>query len=389
MKYDIRDLDSKRLQSLAEHYEENGFCVLTGLEDVVTNRFRGVLAGIMQAKQSDFAKILDALRPDKVFDVELRKKLARVDTPADLAQSLLRVLEPILLRMLGPFIHVSSNFHAQFKGYPAKAVDHGGYQPGLDYMEVHGAYLLHQDFAGANIPTSPSAMTLWVGLNSCKDWTLRLFPGSHRHGLICSRWLALDDTRLTALNKPVDIQAEPGSAVIFNSLLLHGTSNAGALHRVSCDIRFFPMCGFLPSKTHILGANPCAIMRGNLKTAPGPTLQAPLLEDQVYLGGDVRLDHVGPSSILNWVNYIKRVLRGENDGALSHLNRFVNVEIGVDPPATFAAKFHGKPIQSTTLQSVHERLGEIEPSAPELVQLGRLIQELSPVNVAPQQLGAD
>jgi hypothetical protein len=89
------------------------------------------------------------------------------------------------------------------------------------------------------------------------------------------------------------------------------------------------------------------------------------------------------------VNYIKRVLRGENDGALSHLNRFVNVEIGVDPPATFAAKFHGKPIQSTTLQSVHERLGEIEPSAPELVQLGRLIQELSPVNVAPQQLGAD
>jgi len=30
VRFDIRELDAKRLAALAEHYEEHGFCVLTG-----------------------------------------------------------------------------------------------------------------------------------------------------------------------------------------------------------------------------------------------------------------------------------------------------------------------------------------------------------------------
>jgi hypothetical protein len=50
-------------------------------------------------------------------------------------------------------------------------------------MEVHGAYLLHQDFTGAPIPTVPSGLTMWVGQNDCPNWTLRLYPGSNLEDL--------------------------------------------------------------------------------------------------------------------------------------------------------------------------------------------------------------
>jgi hypothetical protein len=385
--FDIAKLDARALATMAEHYEEHGFCVLTGLQEVVTDRFLEVLAAITGSRNGDLAQILDPTKPGEVFDRDLRKKLSRVDTPAEFASSLLRVLEPVLMRLVGPFVHVSSTFHAQFKGYPVKAVDHGGYVENQDYMEVHGPYLLHQDFTGASMPTSPSAMTLWVGLNSCQDWNLRLYPGSHRLGLLCAQWLSLEDPRLSALNRPVDIAAQPGSAVVFNSLILHGTSNAGASRRVSCDIRFFPLCGFLPSQAHILGETPCTALRDNLKSAPGPVIQGPLLEDRIFLGDDVDLHDVPPASVLNWVNYVKYVVRGEMDQALPHLDRFVNKEIGVDPLEVFAAKFHGHPVCEATLRSLHQRLCIVEPSAAEGVRLERLISRISRTHSSPVPVG--
>ena len=101
-------------------------------------------------------------------------------------------------------------------------------------------------------PTSPSAVTLWVSMNSCPDWTVRFYPASHRQGLLCNDFLELDDQRLAALEKPIEVHAKIGTGVLFNALMLHGTGNPGSQRRVSCDIRFFPLCAFLPSTVHFL-----------------------------------------------------------------------------------------------------------------------------------------
>ena len=137
-------------------------------------------------------------------------------------------------RLFGPLVHVSSNYHAQVKGGDVLRVDRGG---GVgEYREVQGQYLIHQDFTGARIPTSPSQLTLWVAQNSSPDWTLRMYPGSHRNGLLNNQWVSLDDPWLAQFGTPVDVTAEEGLAVIFNSLLLHASSNPGPRRRVSCDI---------------------------------------------------------------------------------------------------------------------------------------------------------
>lgn len=356
MNFDVRKMDERQIEAAAWHYEHHGFFLLDGLEDSVTALFPPVLTEMIGVSDETFTDILDPEKPIDLFPVEVRQRLARIETSPQLAQGLLTALEPVLTRLIGPLVHVSSTFHGQFKGGAVKAVDHGGYTS--DFLEVHGAYLLHQDFACANIPTSPSGVTLWIGMNDCPDWNLRLYPGSHRHGLLCNRWPALDEPGLAPFGAYIDVPAKPGQAIVFNAMLLHGTSNAGPLRRVSCDIRFFPLTGFLPSKTHWLGANPAATLQQNLDRAIGPTLQAPLLEDLAFLGEAVDLSHVPPHSIFNWVSYISHVLRGEMDAALPYLVRFVNEEIGFDPPEKFVARFHGKPVYPATLQAARERFAQ-------------------------------
>ena len=181
-------------------------------------------------------------------------------------------------------------------------------------------------------------------MNDCPWWNLRLYPGSHRRGLLCNRWLALDDERLAPLGEPIDVPARAGSAVLFNALMLHGTSNPGPLRRVSCDIRFFPFCGFLPSETHLLGEFPSLALRAGSESAFSPILKAPLLEDQVFLGQKLQLGEVPSLSVLNWAKYLEHVVAGEPDEALPYLERFVNKDIGADPAHVYAAKFHNQPI---------------------------------------------
>jgi hypothetical protein len=256
MIFDLRNLDGAMLESVAHHYEQQGFCRISGIGDSITPAFHQSIRDVLGPEGSQLESILDASKPAKLFDKEVRQRLARVDTTPGLTASIFTTLSPVLETLIGPLVHISSTFHAQFKWGATSQVDRGGYAADSDYMEVHSPYLLHQDFAGASLPTSPSAVTLWVGLNSCPEWNLRLYPGSHKRGLLCHRWLQLDDECLKSLGEPIDIQAEPGTAVLFNALLLHGTSKAGAMRRVSCDIRFFPLCAFLPSEVHPLNATP-------------------------------------------------------------------------------------------------------------------------------------
>jgi hypothetical protein len=253
-----------------------------------------------------------------------------------------------------------------------KAVDHGGYLAETDYMEVHGRYLLHQDFAGARLPTSPSAVTLWVGLNASPDWALRLYPGTHRLGLLCHTWLDLDDARLGAFGSPVELTAQPGRAVLFNALLLHGTGAPGPGRRVSCDLRFFPLCGFLPSSVHGLVPDPLAEVTRRLSHRVDASLDAPLLEQAAFLGRGGPVEDSPPYSVLNWINYLRVLVGGNPDAARPHLERFVNESRGVDPASVFVGKFHGHPLVEETLRSARACI-ERDASTADLARLDAVI----------------
>ena len=375
MPLDVARIDAAALKQAAREYDERGFLLLSGVDDI-SERLASELASRIDADETRLDSMLDPDRP-VVFPAEICQRLSKVDTSRELAVWLLAKLESVLVQLLGPFVHVSSSFHGQFKGGGTIDVDHGGYKPETNFMEVHGAYLLHQDFAGATIPTSPSAITLWVPLNTCPDWNLRLYPGSHRRGLLSSEWLALDDPRLASLEKPVDVQAARGTAVVFNAMLLHGTSNPGPRRRVSADIRFFPLCGFLPSEVHVLGDDPLRRLDERLREETAATLRAPLLEDRVFLGGEIPAEAVPARSVLNWVSYIDDLTRGRHEQALPHLERFANEDFDATGPATYSGKFHKRPVSAGTLRAVRDRLSAMTPGAPELADLDRLLTRLA------------
>ena len=356
MHFDLRTMDQRQLDAAARHYADDGYFVLEGV-DAIANLFRPVLADRVGVSEQALTEILNPGNSG-LFSPEIRRRLGRIDTPPGLARALITALEPLLLRLIGPLVHVSSTFHGQFKEQGAIPVDHGGYDAKADYLEVHGPYLLHQDFAGAAMPTSPSAVTLWTAMNSCSQWNLRLYPGSHKLGLLCNRWVGLSDERLARFAKPVDIEARAGTAVVFNAMMLHGTSNPGPSRRASCDLRFFPLFGFLPSEVHFLGSEKQNLLNEALKRAETPTLQAPVLEAMAFLGYEDKLEGVPPFSILNWVKFVTCMVRADKAGAIGHLERFVNTDVGFDTIEAYASKFLNPPIYDSTMQSVRNRLGQ-------------------------------
>jgi hypothetical protein len=352
--FDISRLDSAMLTDLGHHYEEEGYCVLDGLNELVTGRFYPVLAETIGVTHSRLAELLEPRSSEGALPQEFRRKLSRIATAPQLANDLLHALKPVLKHLLGPLVHVSTNFHAQFKSKVTGRVGYGGYDSQSQFMEVHGAYQLHQDFTGASLPTSPSGLTLWAGLNKCSEWPIRLYPRSHKLGLLCQQFVPLDHERLAQLSTPVDIQAEPGTAVIFNALVLHGTGEGNELRRVSADIRFFPSCGYLPTRTHALTDSPCTFIQESLAQAPGPTRRAPLLENLALAGNRSKLGNAPRFSILNWANYLDEACNGQADRAVFHLERFANTEVGMDAPEVYVSKFHGRPMEPETLQRIRD-----------------------------------
>ena len=375
MRFKYTDLSGATLDAAARHYEEHGFFMVEGVDEAVTRHFKPLVAERLQVSLAGLDAMLDPDSPPMILPVETRQRMSRIDSAPPLAAALLGNLEAVFARLIGGMLHVSTTFHGQFKGGEVSAVDHGGYDPNAQYLEVQGQYLIHQDFAGAAIPTSPCGVTLWTPLNSCRDWNLRIYPGSHRHGLICHEWLKLDDPRLLAFGPPIDVQAEVGTCVIFNSLLLHSSSNPGPRRRVSCDIRFFPLTGFLPSQVRVLG-DPLATLRAGLARDDGPTLKAPHLEAAAFLGLVTTPTDCPPYSILNWANYLSVLLSGNVDEALPHLARFVNTERGVDTVDIYASKFHNREVHHQTLAGLLDVLRGTSPGAPELPAFERRVRAL-------------
>jgi hypothetical protein len=361
--FDFRELNPQVLEEIARCFAEQGIFALTGLGERITAPFRRVLADTMGVTDDHLTQIIDPAVSDPLLPQDVRQKMSRVLTTNDLASSLLTQLLPVLKRLIGPFVQVSRDFHAQFKGGIRTEVDYGGYASGVDYMEVHRPYMLHQDFTGANLPTSPSAITLWAGLNGCSDWNVRFYPASHLQGLLCNRFIRLDDPRLEHLGEPIDVRATPGSLVMFNALMLHGTSNPGPGRRVSCDIRFFPLCPYLGSEVNLLDAAPYSALHEALKREESEVLLAPLLEAKHWLDGPGLRNHVAPLSVLNWPNYLFHSSRNDRPAALASLEKFVNPVIGTDAGEIYAAKYFGRPVAMDKIEALRARLAILEPGS--------------------------
>jgi hypothetical protein len=375
--FPLSQLTDQSLQEMGEEYERNGFCVLTGIGDDIAESFERTLASILGSENGQLQ--VDAA--SGVFSAEIRKRLSRVDTSPDLKELMISRFGQVLMKLIGPLVHVSSTFHSQFKNLSAKAVDHGGYDSGFDYMEVHGPYLLHQDFAGASFPTTPSMLIIWIPLSSSPDWNLRLYRGSHRLGLLCNTWMELNHDGLHEIGEAVNIEAQKGQAVVFNALTLHGTSQPGPIPRISCDIRFFPLCGFLPSEVHFLTPEPLQEIHQRLLREQSDVLQAPLFEDLVYLSAKeieepFPILRAEPQSVLQWVNYLTMKTKGKQDHASEFLEKLVNTSKGIDPPAVYMDKFHHHPIQWKTVQSVTDRLQRNNRSWQE--ELNQALQTINP-----------
>lgn len=127
----------------------------------------------------------------------------------------------------------------------------------------------------------------------------------------------------------------------------------------------------------MLGDDPLGRLTERLAEETGATLRAPLLEDRIFLGGDVPKETVPPRSVLNWVNYIDGLARGRADEALPHLKRLANADFDETGPDTYAGKFHNRPVSISTLTAVRDRLSAITPDAPELAELDRLLIRLA------------
>jgi hypothetical protein len=356
---DVTALTTRQLEEGAAFFEEHGYVRLKGLATSVAPAFERSLAQALGISDTELLKLLDP-QAEGVFPRDVRARLSRIRTSGELARTLLESLSPLLTTVLGPMVHVSSTYHGQFKGgalsESAQDIAHYHNETAVDYMEVHGVFRLHQDFTGASLPTSPSGVTLWVALNECPDSTLKLFPGSHRLGLFCHKMWKSDDPRLSELGRPVEIAAAADTGVLFNALLFHGTGRVAALRRASCDLRFFPLCGFLPSEAHILDPEPVNRLTRQRERAPGPTTESPLLESLAFLGKGEIVDAPARSP-LNWSNYVVELMRSRPETALPYLERFINMDLLEEPSTVLTNKFHNRTIHIDRLQDVQERAG--------------------------------
>ncbi len=353
--YQILELAGKTLEAAATEFEAQGLIRLAGVGAVLTDLFESVFSGILDSEGIALGAVLQPLGAVE-FALGARRRISKVESTPGLAQEVLTKIGGLLSRLMGPILHVSSTYHIQVKGggVAAPPVDHGGYPDGTKFLEPFGQYLLHQDFTGANIPTSPSAVTLWVPLNNSPDWNLRIYPGSHRKGMLCNAWVNLDTPGLSALGEPVDIRAERGTAVVFNAMNLHGTSNPGIHRRVSCDIRFFPLCGFLPSRPWFLGADPLAELDRE-RPDDGPVLRTARLEGRAFLGRETEIPEGEQPTDYQWARYVAAVCRGDEDAA-EQLERYANPEVTGETGDVYVRKFHGRALQSDMLAEVQERL---------------------------------
>src|SRR5438094_461414 len=102
MHIDLKHAGRRQLEAAARHYEEHGFLLVRGVDDLARDWFRPILARELSATARQMDEILDPETPVDIFPQEVRQRLARVPTSADHAHALLETLGPLLARLIGP-----------------------------------------------------------------------------------------------------------------------------------------------------------------------------------------------------------------------------------------------------------------------------------------------
>lgn len=324
-------LRPENFAAILDHYSRQGFVVLTGVNPRIASVFRSVISSFTGLTEQEIERGGNG-RPLSLSR-EARAAVARPDTLPEMQELLTRDLGDLLTELLGPIIHISHTYHPQIKTGVSEGYAVEGYSG--DGAEVRAQYALHQDFTAGRKLTSPAAIVCWIPLNRCDQNTLRLYSKSHSQGMLARNWLLPDSPDLDRVGPYVDIEAEPGQILLFNFLLLHGTSRPGPKLRVSCDLRFFPFCPTIDSVARVLRPNPLEWIRQRLKTAIGETLVEPLLEASLYLGEPVEWPSLKPHSVLFWSQYIAALLNRDEDGVARAIRMLTNSEVGFDAEAQF------------------------------------------------------
>lgn len=346
----------KDLAAAAAYYDENGFVVLTDVSPTLVAAFGAVLSELTGLTVEE----IERAGSDGGITIsrETRARLARPPMSPELRQLALSAFAEILVRILGPLVHVSQSYHPQIKSGAGPGYILSGYSG--DGLEVEAFYGLHQDFTAARVLTSPSAAVFWIPLNNCEDNGLRLYPRTCRCGLVANRWLPPTVQGLERFGPPVEIRAEKGQVLIFNFLVLHGTSNPGPRTRISCDLRFFPFCGILDSVPTVMRPQPVQWIRRRLNEIEGDLLAAPLYEALAYLAQPIEWPRIESHSILHWARFIEGLVMGNDDQMTASVEGLANTENGYDEVESYAKRFSTTALQAQPYESILPSLDPTE-----------------------------
>ena len=179
------------------------------------------------------------------FDISLPLGSVRRDTPINVSTAVFRFLTtPRLLDLvedlIGPEIYSNPVQHIRLK-LPKRAVSKQGPYTGLVSQTPW-----HQD-NGVILPEGDESkiLTVWIPLNRCtvENGCLRVFPGSHRRGLIrhcpVDKGLTISESLLPA-DAPVALPMDPGSVLLMRSRTVHSSLDNQTENevRISFDLRY-------------------------------------------------------------------------------------------------------------------------------------------------------
>jgi len=333
-------LKPDNMDSIVSHYAREGFVVLTEVEDAFTDEFTNIVAhkGSLTSQEKDLlgksGKI--DLSPEQI------QALKRIDVTSELSNLCLDVIGDILLKLLGPIIHTSRDFHFQFKKDNERREILKGYSE--DGVEIQALYGIHNEFTAARILVSPSGLVCWVPLNTYEGCALNLFPGTHRRGLLTNRWLSKNEIGRADMGAPVKYYPRRGEIVLFHFMTMHGSGTSHGQNpvdgiRASCDIRFFPFCGIIDSEPTCLVANPIEWIRERIDQGMDEVLLAPLNETLAFYGERIKSENTRQHSVLSWAEFIRHWLAGNEQEALEAIARLVNTQQGFDTLESYQKRF--------------------------------------------------
>ena len=105
---------------------------------------------------------------------EMRQRLTRGFMTPELMSTLYDTFGDLVVRLIGPIVHASQDFHYQVKRKSESGVILKGRSS--DSKEVQALYGIHNELTAARVVTTPSAMVCWVPLNDYDGTAIYFSP---------------------------------------------------------------------------------------------------------------------------------------------------------------------------------------------------------------------